>query len=121
MDAELRSLYASVVEAVTILQRDPTPLDARAHHALAVLQAALLYLQYNVVEEPPAPDPEEQDTAAQVDDDDSVDLAPLAARSLSEYRDKRHAPVRDRLPSRMGQDEVRHLIGRVKAIRLVSE
>jgi hypothetical protein len=46
MDAALRSVHASVVEAVTILQRDPAPLDARTHHTLAVLQATLLYLQY---------------------------------------------------------------------------
>jgi hypothetical protein len=91
MDASLLCLHASVVEAVTILQRDPAPLDARAHHALAVLQAALIYLQYNVVEEPPAPDLDGLDTtAAQVDDDtDSVDLAPLTARSLSDYRVER--------------------------------
>ena len=30
MDAALRSLQASVVEAVTILQRDPTPLSTPA-------------------------------------------------------------------------------------------
>jgi hypothetical protein len=97
MDNELRELHASVVEAVTILQRDPNPLDAHAHHALAVLQAALLHVQYYMVEEePPAPDPVELDTAAQVDDDtDSVELAPLAARSLSEYRQERgmHIPA----------------------------
>jgi hypothetical protein len=91
MDVALRELHASVVEAVTILQRDPAPLDARAHHTLAVLQAALLHLHSTMVEEePPAPDPEELETDAQVDDDtDSVDLVPLAARSLSDYRQER--------------------------------
>jgi hypothetical protein len=97
MDAELHYLHASVMEAVTILQRDPAPLDARAHHALAVLQAALLYLQYNMAEEePPALDPQELDTAAQVDDDtDTVDYLPLAPRSLSDYRQERgmHIPA----------------------------
>jgi hypothetical protein len=97
MDAALRYLHASVVEAVTILQRDPLPLDARAHHTLAVLQAALLHVKYHMAEEePPAPDSVELDTAAQVDDDtDIVELAPLAARSLSEYRQERgmHIPA----------------------------
>src|SRR3954454_25283025 len=97
MDADLRYLHASVVEAVTILQRDPTPLDTRAHHTLAVLQAALLYGQYHMVEEePPAPEPVELDTATQVDDDTySIELALLAARSLSPYRQERgmHIPA----------------------------
>jgi len=46
-------------------------------------------------EEPSAPDPEERDRAAQIDDVDSVDLAPLTARSLSEYRQERgmHIPA----------------------------
>jgi hypothetical protein len=96
MDADVAYLHASVVEAVTILQRDPTALDTRAHHALAVLQAALLYLQDSLVEEPPAPEPDGQDRVAQGDDDtDSVDLAPLPVRSLSAYRQERgmHIPA----------------------------
>jgi hypothetical protein len=63
MDANLRELRTSVVEAIAILQRDLAPLDARAHHALAVLQAALLHLQRNAVEEPPARHLDGPDTA----------------------------------------------------------
>src|SRR4029077_10139754 len=96
-DENLRSLYASVVEAVALLQRDPAPLDAHAHHALAVLQAALVQLPFSVIEglRLPASDPDTAGRAVSDDDPAGMDDLLPAPRRIVDYRKERNLSMCD--------------------------
>jgi hypothetical protein len=94
MEDDLRQLSAAVVRAIGILRQDGAPRDARAHHALAVLLAALwvLDLEAAAVEEhhASAADPRAAVPSARADDDmDTIDLVQPTPRSLFAYREER--------------------------------
>jgi hypothetical protein len=92
IEDDLRRLSAAVVRAVGILRQDGAPPDAPAHHALAVLLAALSVLDLKALEERQAPVATARVTVpnAPADDDlDTIDLAQPTPRSLADYREER--------------------------------
>jgi hypothetical protein len=92
IEDDLRQLSAAVVRAVGILRQDGAPPDAQAHHALAVLLAALSVLDREVLEERQAPTAAARVVvpSAPADDDlDTIDLAQPVPRSLADYREER--------------------------------
>ena len=92
IEDDLRQLSAAVVQAVGILRQDGKPPDARTHHALAVLLAALSVLDLKALEERQAPTAAARvvEPSAPADDDlDAIDLAQPVPRSLADYREER--------------------------------